>query len=50
VISDNNARMIITLSKELKTWLEEQAKLDNRSLSNYVCVILQKHKENLERK
>jgi len=45
MISENNSRVIITLPKELKTWLEQQSSKDHRSLSNYIGVVLQKHKD-----
>jgi len=48
MISKENKRTIITLPKELRIWLEEQAIKENRSLSNYISTVLQKHKEEIE--
>lgn len=42
-ISKDNVRFIFTMPKELKEVLEEQAKKENRSLSNYIVTILQQH-------
>lgn len=41
-IADDNIRVMITIPKELKEELEKEAKEDNRSLSNYIVVTLQK--------
>ena len=43
VVSKNNSRVMITLSKDLRESLEQQASVENRSLSNYIVTILQKH-------
>jgi len=43
MISDNNTRTLITIPKELKSKLEELAKLDNRSFNNLVATILAKY-------
>lgn len=40
-ISDKNTKMLIVIPKELKKELEEEAKGENRSLSNYVVTILE---------
>jgi predicted HicB family RNase H-like nuclease len=40
-ISDKNTRTILTLPKELKARLEEEAKEENRSFNNYVLTILE---------
>jgi predicted HicB family RNase H-like nuclease len=40
-ISDKNTKMLIVIPKELKKDLENEAKEDNRSLSNYVITILE---------
>jgi len=45
MISDTNTRTLITLSKEIKEKLEQLAKSENRSLSNYINTILIKHLE-----
>jgi len=45
MISKNNTRTLITLSKDLKTQLEILAKKENGSLSNYIMTVLQKHLE-----
>ena len=39
-VSDKNARIVITTSKEVKEKLEELAKKEDRSLSNYISVVL----------
>ena len=39
-VSDKNARIVITTSKEIKEELEKLAKKEDRSLSNYISVIL----------
>mgnify|MGYP000403941175 CR=1 FL=1 len=43
VISKKNTRVTITIPKELKRELEEKAKQENRTLSNYIVHILKKH-------
>lgn len=48
-ISNENTRTNITISKELKTQLEELAKQDNRSFNNYVITVLKEHVENLNK-
>lgn len=47
-ISSENTRTNITISKELKSKLEELAKQDNRSFNNYVITILKDHVDSLE--
>lgn len=49
-ISSENTRTNITISKELKSKLEELAKQDNRSFNNYVITILKDHVDSLESK
>ena len=39
-VSDKNTRTLITMPKELKAKLEEEAKKENRSFNNYVLTIL----------
>ena len=46
-ISNENTRTNITISKELKSKLEELAKQDNRSFNNYVITVLKEHVESL---
>lgn len=41
-ISDDNTRIQVTISKKLKKQLEERAKSENRSVSNYVVTLIQK--------
>jgi len=41
-ISDNNTRIQITIPIELKKQLEQKAKQDNRSVSNYVVSLVAK--------
>lgn len=48
-ISDTKTRTLITLEKEFKEELERYAKLENRSLSNYIVNIL-KEKHNMNNK
>lgn len=45
-ISKNNTRTNITISKELKSKLEQLAKNDNRSFNNLVITILSNYVEN----
>lgn len=44
-VSKDNGRIVITVTKEVKAELEALADKDNRSVSNYVATILQKHVE-----
>ena len=46
MISDKNTRTLITLPKDMKIKLEELAKVENRSLNNYIITVLMKHLEN----
>lgn len=48
VVSSKNIRIYVTVSKETHDWLKEEAKRDDRNVSNLVNVILKKHKENKE--
>jgi len=48
-ISNENTRTNITISKELKSKLEELAKQDNRSFNNYVITVLKEHVESLNK-
>jgi hypothetical protein len=48
MISKDNSRTMITIPNELKLWLVQQATKESRSLSNYILVILQKHREQEE--
>lgn len=45
-ISKDNTRTLITISKVLKKELEDQAKLDNRSMNNLVNTILKDYMDN----
>lgn len=47
-ISNNNARIVITTSKEVKEKLEKLAIKEDRSLSNYISVILKNIVNNSE--
>lgn len=49
MISKDNTRTLITLSKELKEKLEQLAKQDSRSLNNYILMIIKSHVENLDK-
>jgi predicted DNA-binding protein len=42
-VSKNNDRIMITLPKDVKAQLESMAAADNRSISNYILTIIQKH-------
>ena len=42
-VSDNNTRLTFTISKELKSQIEDCAKKENRSVSNLINVILQEY-------
>ena len=48
-IAAHNTRTNITISKELKSKLEELAKKDNRSFNNYVITVLKEHVDNLNK-
>ena len=45
MISENNTRFLITISKINKTKLEKIAKKDNRSLNNLIDTIINKYLE-----
>ena len=45
-ISKDNDRLVVIVSKELKTQLGALAKEDDRTLSNYVKLILENHIKN----
>ena len=45
-ISKNNDRLVVIISKELKTQLGELAEKDGRTVSNYVKVLLENHVKN----
>lgn len=47
-ISNTNIRMSITLPKDLKATLDELAKEDRRTTSNYIVNILSTHIDNLD--
>jgi hypothetical protein len=42
-ISKDNERIIVTVSKEIKSLLQELAQQDKRSLSNYCALVLEQH-------
>lgn len=44
-IGEDKARVVTIIDKELKDKLEVLAKRDKRSLSNYICLLLEKHVE-----
>ena len=44
-IGEDKARVVTIIDKELKDKLEMLAKRDKRSLSNYICLLLEKHVE-----
>ena len=41
-ISKENTRIQVTIHKKLKEQIEEKAKLENRSVSNYIVTLIQK--------
>lgn len=45
MINKDNARITITLSKKVNEKLIELAKKDNRSISNYLSVLIDKEEE-----
>ena len=45
-ISKNNDRLVVIISKELKTQLGALAEKDGRTVSNYVKVLLENHVKN----
>jgi len=47
-ISSENTRTLITISKELKAKLEQQAKKEKRSFNNLIVSILEEYAENKE--
>lgn len=44
-IGSDKVRILVTLPLELKEKLEQAAKEENRSVSNYVCTLIQKEIE-----
>lgn len=44
-IAEDKTRTLITIPKELKAKLEEEAKKENRTFNNLVITILSKHVE-----
>lgn len=44
-IGKDKGRILVAMPQILKTILEERAKKENRSLTNYIVTILQKHVE-----
>ncbi|MGG7146310.1 DNA-binding protein [Clostridium butyricum] len=42
-LSDSKTRLVVNVNKSLKEKLEDLAKADNRSLSNYIVNILEQH-------
>ena len=44
-ISKENTRIQVTIPKNLKEQIEEKAKLENRSVSNYIVTLIQKDLE-----
>ncbi|MFC5401482.1 ribbon-helix-helix domain-containing protein [Cohnella soli] len=48
-ISNENVRVMITIPINLKEQLELEAKDENRSLSNYIVTIIQRHHDNKEK-
>ena len=44
-ISKESTRIQVTIPKKLKEQIEEKAKLENRSVSNYIVTLIQKNLE-----
>lgn len=42
-IGEDKVRVVTIMNKDLKGKLETLAKRDKRSLSNYICLLLEKH-------
>ena len=47
-VSNDKTRAIISLEKDLKSKIDELAKKDDRSFSNYVVQVLKEHVNNVE--
>lgn len=48
-ISNDNDRLTIIISKDTKEKLAIIAKKDNRSISNYVAVLIEKHLQEIDK-
>jgi predicted HicB family RNase H-like nuclease len=48
-IKSKGIRYVLTITEELKSWIQEQADLENRSLNNYIITILKKHEEEVKK-
>lgn len=44
-ISDKNTKILITIPKDLKEWVQKKAESDNRSMSNYIIDLLKWDRE-----
>lgn len=40
-ISESNTKILLVISKELKSWAQERAKQDNRSMTNYIIHLIE---------
>ncbi len=49
-VGSDKVRILVTLPIDLKEKLEEAAKNENRSVSNYVCTLIQKDLEKTAKK
>lgn len=47
-IADKNTRTPLTISRDLKAWLEQDAEKHNRSLNNLIITILKEYREQQE--
>lgn len=45
-LKDDKERISVYLNKDLKRWLAQQAKQNNRSMSNYISATLEQIREN----
>lgn len=49
-VGSDKVRILVTLPIDLKEKLEEAAKNENRSVSNYVCTLIQRDLEKAAKK
>lgn len=43
MIKDENTKVTIIIPKKLRKLIEADAKYEDRSISNYICLLLKKH-------
>lgn len=44
-ISDKNTKILITIPKDLKEWVQDKARREHRSMSNYIIDLLMWERE-----